>query len=66
LRLGNHLVGISAISDAVAKIDHQVVSGSRSQTGIQRFQIAVNVAENENTHKLRIIVVSAPKARTGG
>jgi hypothetical protein len=38
--------------------------GGGGQTGVQRFEVAVNVAENEEPHKGRIIAFSQKKART--
>jgi hypothetical protein len=63
LRFGNHFVGIAAIANAVAEIDDQVVGRGSGQTGVQRFEVAVNVAENEEPHKGRIIAFSRKKAR---
>jgi hypothetical protein len=55
LRFGNDFVRIAAVADRVSEIDDEVVSGSGSQTGVQRFEVAVNVAEKKDTHKGRII-----------
>jgi hypothetical protein len=44
LRFGNHLVGIAAIADRVSEIDDEVVGGSGRQTGVQRFEVAMDVA----------------------
>jgi len=56
LGAGNDFVRIAAVADRVAEIDGEVVSGSRCQTGIERFEIAMNVAENKYKHgKVRII-----------
>src|SRR4030088_1527621 len=55
LRFGNDFVRIAAVADRVSEIDDEVVSRSGSQTGVQRFEVAVNVAEKKDTHKGRII-----------
>src|ERR1700675_3865565 len=55
LRFGNDFVRIAAVADRVPEIDDEVVSRSGSQTGVQRFKVAVNVAEKKDTHKGRII-----------
>ncbi len=44
LRLGNDFVGIAAVAYGVAEIDDEVVGGSGGQTGVQRFEVGVNVA----------------------
>jgi hypothetical protein len=36
---------------------------SSGQTGVQRFEVAVNIAQNKETHRGRIIAVSQKKAR---
>jgi hypothetical protein len=55
LRFGNDFVRIAAVADRVSEIDDEVVSGSGGQTGVQRFEVAVNVAKKKDTHKGRII-----------
>src|SRR6202158_5499313 len=55
LRFGNDFVRIAAVADRVSEIDDEVVSRSGSQTGVQRFEVAVNVAKKKDTHKGRII-----------
>ena len=44
LRFRDDLVGIAAVTNRVAEIDDEVVHGRGRQTGLQRFEIAVNVA----------------------
>ena len=51
LRAGNDLVGIAAVADRVAKIHHEVVRGSGGEAGFERFEIAVNVAEQKDAHE---------------
>src|SRR6266436_1596121 len=63
LRAGNHFVGITAVADRVSEIDDEVVSGSGGQTGVQRFEVAMNVAEKKDTHKGRIIAFLEGKRR---
>jgi hypothetical protein len=55
LRFGDHFIGIAAIAHGVAEIYNQVMGGSSSQTGVQRFEVAMNVAKNKDAHKGRII-----------
>src|SRR6266478_5338046 len=63
LRAGNHFVGIAAVADGISEIDDEVVGGSGGQTGVQRFEVAVNVAEKKDTHKGRIIAFLEGKRR---
>src|SRR5205807_6492227 len=63
LRAGNHFVGITAVADRVFEIDDEVVSWSGGQTGVQRFEVAMNVAEKKDTHKGRIIAFLEGKRR---
>jgi hypothetical protein len=44
LRFGDDLVGIAAVADRIAKIGDEVVGGRSGETGVERFEIAVNVA----------------------
>ena len=55
LRFGNDFVRIAAVANSVAKIDDQVVSGGCGQTGVERFEVAVNVAYKKDAHRGRII-----------
>jgi len=55
LRAGDDFVRVATVPDRVPEIDDEVVGGSRGQTGVQRFEVAVNVAEKKDTHKGRII-----------
>src|SRR5467141_1130649 len=64
-RLNNDFVRITAVADRVSEIDDEVVSGSGGQTGVQRFEVAVNVAEEKDTHKGRIIAFLKRKRRGG-
>jgi len=67
LCLGNDFVGIAAVADGVSEIDDEVVGGSGCQTSVQRFEVAVNVAEKKDTHgKGRIIAFPGRKRRGGG
>ena len=66
LRAGNDFVGIGAVADGVSEIDDEVVGGSGGQTGVQRFEVAVNVAEKKDTHKGRIIAFLEGKGRGEG
>jgi hypothetical protein len=63
LRFGYDFVWIAAVADRVSEIDDEVVSGSGGQTGVQRFEVAVNVAEKKDTHKGRIIAFLEGKRR---
>src|ERR1700675_1045288 len=66
LSAGDDFVGIPPIANRIAEIDNQIMSGSRSQTGVQRFEVAMNVAEKKYTHgKVRIIAFLGRKARGG-
>src|ERR1700688_742801 len=66
LSAGDDFVRIPPIANRIAEIDDQIMSGSRSQTGVQRFEIAMNVAEKKYTHgKVRIIAFLGRKARGG-
>ena len=67
LGAGDDFVGIAAVTDSVAKIDDEIMSGSGSETGVQRFEIAMNVAEEKDTHgKVRIIALWAGKDEADG
>jgi len=67
LRFGNDFVGVATVADGVAEIDDEVVGGSGGQTGVQRFEVAVNVAEKEDAHgKGRIIAFLGRKRRGEG
>jgi len=63
LCFNNDFVRIAAVADRVSEIDDEVVSRSGSQTGVQRFEVAVNVAEKKDTHKGRIIAFLEGKRR---
>src|SRR6202140_1228373 len=66
LSAGDDFVRIPPIANRIAEIDDQIMSGSRSQTGVQRFEVAMNVAEKKYTHgKGRIIAFLGAKARGG-
>ena len=54
----DYLIGIATVADRIAEIDDQIVGGCSRETGVQRFKIAVNVAEKKDTHKARIIASS--------
>src|SRR5712692_7446025 len=43
-RLGNYFVGIATVAYGVTEIDDEVVGGSGGQTGVQRFEVGMNVA----------------------
>src|SRR5580700_4489814 len=47
--LGN-FVGTGAVADNVAEICHQVERGSRGQAGFKRFEVGVNVAQQQYAH----------------
>ena len=64
LRLGDDFVGISSVADRIAKVDDEVMGRSGGQTGVQRLEIAVNVAKKEDTHKGRIIAVPGANGRS--
>src|ERR1700686_5153345 len=66
LRAGNDFVGIAAVANRVPEINDEVVGGSGGQTGVQRFEVAVNVAEKKDTHKGRIIAFLGRKRRGAG
>jgi len=66
LRFANDFVRIAAVADRVSEIDDEVVSWSGGQTGVQRFEVAVNVAEKKDTHKGRIIAFLGRKRRGAG
>ncbi|HEX9607671.1 MAG TPA: hypothetical protein VF962_10600, partial [Gemmatimonadaceae bacterium] len=63
LRAGNDFVRVAAVPDRVPEIDDEVIGGSGGQTGVQRFEVAVNVAEKKDTHKGRIIAFLEGKRR---
>src|ERR1700676_3103805 len=42
LRAGNDFVGIAAVANRVPEINDEVVGGNGGQTGVQRFEVAVN------------------------
>jgi hypothetical protein len=51
LRFGNDFIRIAAVANAISEIDDQVVGGGGGQTGVERFEVAVNVAEKEYAHR---------------
>src|ERR1700682_4954452 len=51
LRFGNDFVRIAAVADRVSEIDDEVVSRSGGQTGVQRFEVGVNVAKKKGRDK---------------
>src|ERR1700730_14279170 len=55
LCFNNHFVGIAAVANGISEINDEVVGGSGGQTRVQRFEVAVNVAEKKDAHKGRII-----------
>src|ERR1700681_1392639 len=55
LHFGYDFVRVAAVANGISKIDDEVVGGSGGQTGVQRFEVAVNVAEKKDAHKRRII-----------
>src|ERR1700726_1475797 len=55
LRARNDFVGVAAVANRVPEINDEVIGGSGGQTGVQRFEVAVNVAEKKDTHRGRII-----------
>ena len=44
-RADDDLVGVGAVADRIAEVDHEIVCRSGGQAGLERFQVAVNVAE---------------------
>src|ERR1035437_151230 len=66
LCFGNDFVGIAAVADGVSEIDDKVVGGSGSQTGVQRFEVTVNIAENKDAHGKGRIIASLWRIRRGG
>ena len=50
LGAGDHLIGIAAVADRIAQVHDEVVRRSGGQTGFQRFEVAVNVAEKKDAH----------------
>jgi hypothetical protein len=65
LRFGNDFVGIAAVADRVSEIDDKVVGGSGGQTSVQRFEVAVNVAEKKDAHGKGRIIASLGRKRRG-
>ena len=43
-------VGRGVIADHIAQVHHAIVGGRSLQTGLQRFQVGVNIAEHEQAH----------------
>jgi hypothetical protein len=67
LRFGNHFVGIAAIAHGVSEIDDKIISRRSGQAGVERFKVTVNVAENKDTHRGRIIAqVSGVRCQVSG
>jgi hypothetical protein len=58
LRAGNDFVRVATVPDRVPEVDDEVIGGSGGQTGVQRFEVTVNVAEKKDAHKGRIIAFS--------
>ncbi len=52
-----YLIRIRAVTDRVAQIDDEVMSRSRREARLERFQITVNIAEEKDAHKARIIAL---------
>jgi len=53
---GNHFIRIRAVADRIPQVDDQVVSRRGSEASLERFQVAMNVAEEKDAHgKARII-----------
>lgn len=53
---GDDFVRIGAVTDAVAQVDDEVVRRSSGEAGVERLEVAMNVAEEKDTHsKARII-----------
>ena len=48
---GNDLVRVGPIAHNVAKVDHKVIGRGSRQAGFQSFEIAVNIANDENAHE---------------
>jgi hypothetical protein len=66
LCFGNDFVGIAAVADRVPEIDDKVIGGSGSQTGVQRFEVTVNIAEKKDAHGKGRIIASLERIRRGG
>jgi len=66
LYLGNDFVGIAAVAHRVPEIDDKVISGSGSQTSVQRFEVTVNIAEKKDAHGKGRIIASRGRKRRGG
>jgi hypothetical protein len=58
LRAGNDLIRIAAVANGIAEIGDEVAGGSGGHAGVQRFEVAVNVAEKKDAHRRRIIAFS--------
>jgi hypothetical protein len=52
----HHFVRIGTISDCIPEIYHQVVRRRRCKASLERFEIAVNVAKQENSHVKAVII----------
>jgi hypothetical protein len=55
LGTGDHLVGVSAVADRIAKIYDGVINRDGGQTGFKRLKVAMYVAKEKNAHKVWII-----------
>jgi hypothetical protein len=65
LCFGNDFIGIAAVADGVSEIDDEVVGGSGGQTSVQRFEVAVNIAEKKDAHGKGRIIASLGRKRRG-
>ncbi len=45
-----HFVGIGAVADQVAQVEHAVVLRHGLETGFERFQVGMNVRDDQDSH----------------
>ena len=65
-RAFDHLVGRSPVADDVAQVGHEIICRSRRKAGVQRFQIGMNVAKEQDSQSAPDKVAIIERAGTEG